>query len=92
MHHRVILELRGRVQGVGFRYRVLQTAARFAVSGTVRNLRSGAVEIDAEGEEKEVAAFHEAVLANPPRSARIDETQRRTAEPRHISGFGVGGD
>jgi acylphosphatase len=86
---RVILELRGRVQGVGFRYRVLQIAARFPVSGTVRNLRSGALEIDAEGEEEALEGFLDAVLANPPRSARIDETLRRDAEPRYVTGFGV---
>lgn len=85
----MILELRGRVQGVGFRYTVLEIAARFSVNGTVSNLRSGAVEIDAEGEDGEVDRFITAVVENPPRSAHVSETQQRMAEPRGISGFRV---
>ena len=34
----------GRVQGVGFRYHVLQSAHRFGIIGDVRNLRDGRVE------------------------------------------------
>lgn len=40
----------GHVQGVGFRFTVLEIAAEFAqVTGTVRNLRDGRVEMVAEG-------------------------------------------
>ncbi|TAJ13822.1 acylphosphatase [Marinilabiliaceae bacterium JC017] len=45
---RVIVD--GRVQGVGFRYFVNNTAKRYAIKGFVRNLADGKVEIDAEGE------------------------------------------
>lgn len=40
---------KGQVQGVGFRYTTYQTATRFEVVGTVRNLRDGSVELIAEG-------------------------------------------
>lgn len=86
---RAVLEIHGTVQGVGFRYRVTQIAARFAVAGSVRNLANGAVEIDVEGEDTEVARFIQAVLENPPRSARVENVTEREAEPRHVSGFGV---
>lgn len=77
------------MQGVGFRYRVMQIAARFTVQGTVRNTDDGALEIDVEGDEGEVARFVDAVLRNPPRSAHVEEVRERDAEPRHVSGFEV---
>jgi acylphosphatase len=51
----------GRVQGVGFRYIVKQLAAGFEVTGTVRNLADGRVEMVAEGMESELKAFQEAI-------------------------------
>ncbi len=44
----------GRVQGVGFRYTVMRLAAGRPVTGFVKNLRDGRVEVVAEGEEKAV--------------------------------------
>lgn len=77
------------MQGVGFRYTVLQIATRFDVSGTVRNLVGGAVEVDVEGDDAEVNRFIDAVLKNPPRFARVESTTQRAAEPRYVTGFGV---
>lgn len=39
------VEYAGRVQGVGFRYRVVQVARAYAVTGYVRNLPAGTVEL-----------------------------------------------
>ena len=47
----------GHVQGVGFRYTTQSVARRFAVTGFVRNLPDGRVELVAEGEQREVEAF-----------------------------------
>jgi len=44
----------GHVQGVGFRYGVNRVAGGFEVSGFVRNLRDGRVELVAEGAKGEV--------------------------------------
>ena len=41
---------RGSVQGVGFRYTVERLARHFSVTGFVKNLRSGQVELVAEGD------------------------------------------
>ncbi|MBI1813984.1 MAG: acylphosphatase [Deltaproteobacteria bacterium] len=46
---RLQLVITGRVQGVGFRYAVLDEARRLQVAGWVRNRRDGSVEVIAEG-------------------------------------------
>ncbi len=51
----------GDVQGVGFRYTVKSVATGFDVTGTVRNLSSGGVELIAEGSREELEAFRRAV-------------------------------
>jgi acylphosphatase len=51
----------GSVQGVGFRYTVRSAATGFDVTGTVRNLPDGAVELVAEGERGELEAFRRAI-------------------------------
>jgi acylphosphatase len=75
------------VQGVGFRYTVTRHAAHFPIAGTVRNLASGAVEIDVEGDDEAVDGFIEAVLRNPPPGARVDRVDRREENRRGITGF-----
>jgi acylphosphatase len=47
----------GQVQGVGFRYTAKTVAAGFEVTGTVRNLPDGRVELVAEGARAELEAF-----------------------------------
>lgn len=47
----------GNVQGVGFRYTARQIAQRHPVTGFVRNLPDGRVQLVAEGEGAEVASF-----------------------------------
>ena len=51
----------GTVQGVGFRYTVRHIASRFEVTGFVRNLRDGRVQLVAEGEKGEIDQFLEAI-------------------------------
>lgn len=52
----------GRVQGVGFRYATQRVACGFDVTGWVRNLPDGRVEVQVCGEAEEVAAFIEGIL------------------------------
>ena len=51
----------GRVQGVGFRYTVKSLAPGYELTGAVRNLPDGRVELLAEGERAELDTFQEAV-------------------------------
>ena len=51
----------GRVQGVGFRYTVRNLVRGFEVTGVVRNLPDGRVELVAEGGRAELEEFRKAV-------------------------------
>lgn len=51
----------GRVQGVGFRYTTKSVATGFEVTGSVRNLLDGRVELIAEGAKDELKAFSQAI-------------------------------
>ena len=51
----------GRVQGVGFRYQVLQVAKGYEVAGLVQNLADGRVQLEVEGAVTEVGEFIAAV-------------------------------
>jgi acylphosphatase len=51
----------GSVQGVGFRYTVKTVATGFELTGTVRNLPDGRVELVAEGAKDELEAFRKAI-------------------------------
>ncbi len=51
----------GYVQGVGFRFAAQMLASHMPLTGYVRNLRDGTVELEAQGERSEVAAFIEQI-------------------------------
>ncbi|MCE5313601.1 MAG: acylphosphatase [Armatimonadota bacterium] len=63
--------VQGRVQGVGFRYFVLERAGELQLVGVVRNLRNGDVEVIAEGEEGPLEALLVA-LHNGPRMSHVE--------------------
>ncbi len=80
---------RGRVQGVGFRATVRRLAGGFGVSGTVRNLDDGGVEVLAEGEAGEVSAFLAAIAAEMGGKIRgVDDASEPPADPP-LSGFAI---
>ncbi len=51
----------GTVQGVGFRFTAERLARRFPITGFVRNLEDGQVEVTAEGEEASLVEFLTAI-------------------------------
>lgn len=75
----------GRVQGVGFRWFVLQTARQLGLAGEVSNLHDGRVAFRAQGREQAIARFLDAVRQGPPGS-RVDDlnSERVPAEPGRV--------
>jgi len=63
--------VRGRVQGVGFRWFVRETATRLGLAGRVLNRADGAVEVEAEGDEAAIAALRRELAAGP-RGANVE--------------------
>ena len=71
----------GRVQGVGFRYHTLQIAREFEVSGYVRNLVDGRVQLEAEGAKVEVVAFVDEICDRLSMFIRKAERTENWREP-----------
>ena len=61
MKKRLSVHFEGHVQGVGFRQSTRRLATGYEVTGEVRNLPDGRVELLAEGEEEELRAFLEGI-------------------------------
>jgi acylphosphatase len=62
----------GRVTGVGFRYFTQDVARREGLTGVVRNLPDGCVEVIAEGDETSLTRL-EAALRRGPSHARVED-------------------
>ncbi len=71
--------VRGRVQGVGFRWFVEREAYLLGVAGWVRNQADGSVEVMAQGTPEQLAGLH-GRLREGPRAARVDEVAVSPAE------------
>jgi acylphosphatase len=80
--------VRGRVQGVGYRYFVLREAERNSVTGYARNLPDGSVEVVAEGGAEALATL-EARLREGPAFADVDSVEREAIAPRGDLGFHI---
>jgi acylphosphatase len=72
--------VRGRVQGVGFRYATLDAAQAAGVTGWVRNRRDGAVEALLQGEAAAVEALVAWCRRGPP-AARVTGVEVVDAPP-----------
>ena len=62
----------GRVQGVGYRLFVADSATREGLKGHVRNLADGSVEVAAEGDREAVTRFEAALWRGPSRAQVAD--------------------
>jgi acylphosphatase len=72
--------VRGRVQGVGFRWFVEREADLLGIAGWVRNNQDGSVEVLAIGASEQLAQLR-ARLREGPRAARVDGVDESEAEP-----------
>jgi len=80
--HRYII--RGRVQGVGFRWFVEREAHILGISGWVRNNSDGSVEVLAQGTREQLLGLRSR-LRQGPRAARVDDVEEFEAKP--VSGL-----
>jgi acylphosphatase len=80
--------VRGQVQGVGFRYFARQRAEAHGVSGFVRNLPDGSVELHAEGAAEALDAF-EADVRRGPSFGRVDEAVVTSIKTRGYQAFEI---
>lgn len=81
----VLVHYTGRVQGVGFRVTAESVAGRYRVTGTVRNLPDGRVELLAEGTRPDVEAFLAAVRARLGRYITAESADWQTATGQYRS-------
>ena len=79
--------VKGRVQGVGFRWFVHREAAALGLCGWVRNTESGHVEVVASGDNDGLKRL-EAQLAKGSRGSRVDTIERRDLDPSEADDLG----
>jgi acylphosphatase len=72
--------VRGRVQGVGFRWFVEREAHILQIAGWVRNNPDGSVEVLAMGTRDQLAGIRSR-LQEGPRAARVDDIEESDVEP-----------
>lgn len=82
----VTVRVTGLVQGVGFRWFTRAKAQRLGVTGWVRNLPDGSVEVRVQGGERPVDEMI-AWLGDGPDVARVDDLVVEPAEPETHDGF-----
>jgi acylphosphatase len=83
--------VRGRVQGVGFRWFVEREAHMLGITGWVRNNHDGSVELLAQGTRDQLSGLHSR-LREGPRAARVDAVEVSEATPTAgLSSFRIQG-
>ena len=82
----LLVQVRGFVQGVGFRDYLAMAAQRHRLDGWVRNRSDGSVEALVSGPTKAVEAFVSAATQGP-RGARVNAVDLHNSEPPAVKGF-----
>ncbi len=79
MKRAFLYRVTGRVQGVGFRYFVVKEAQKLEISGYVKNLSDGSVEVYVIGEDKELLMIESKLKSGPLGAKVTDLTKREVA-------------
>jgi acylphosphatase len=83
--------VRGRVQGVGFRWFVEREAHTLGIAGWVRNNADGGVEVLAQGTRDQLSGLRSRLRLGP-RAARVDAVEEAEARPAAgLSSFRIEG-
>lgn len=85
---RVHVIVSGRVQGVGFRYFAVSLASKYQISGWVRNLYNGDVELEAEGTSDRLQFFLQEVQEGN-RFVQVRNMEVSTLSLKNEKGFRV---
>ena len=80
--------VKGKVQGVGFRYSTVREAQRLCINGWVRNAANGNVEVWAEGPPEKLNRFL-AWLRKGPQFSRVDAVDKEDRQPAGYQDFEV---
>ena len=79
------LVVKGRVQGVGFRWFVADEARRLDLAGWVRNNRDGSVELCAMGDEVALTTLREVVAKGPAGASVASVESVESVPPRGMT-------
>lgn len=79
----------GNVQGVGFRWTVRHIAKGFDLTGWIRNLPDGRVEMQVSGEEDEVFSFLKAIMESELRAHIRKQSETPLTGPVEARGFEI---
>jgi acylphosphatase len=80
--------VKGRVQGVSYRYNAQAAAHKYDLTGFVKNTHEGHVLIHAEGTEENISKFIEWCHIGP-RKAEVKEVSSEEQEPRGYTTFEI---
>ncbi|SCC15059.1 acylphosphatase [Gilliamella bombicola] len=90
MIKKVKINVKGRVQGVGFRFFTYQQAQKLGLVGYVRNLENGDVEIIAQGDHLQIAKLTKWIENGGPASSRISHVKIYELLPQNdLTSFNV---
>ena len=83
--------IRGRVQGVGYRYFAQASAGRYGIQGYARNLSNGDVEVHAEGDAAALQLFREDLQLGPRMAHVVEIVESNSAVAGSYSSFLIRG-
>jgi acylphosphatase len=89
VNSRLHIIIEGRVQGVGFRYFVLENANALGLTGWVRNRYDQSVEVTAEGEREKLEKFLAAIRTGPRGSMVTDVKTEWQAAQGEFNRFSI---
>lgn len=81
--------VKGRVQGVGFRYFTSYEAQKLGLTGYARNLENGDVEVLACGKQESIDALHKWLYQGSPH-ANVTSVQASQSDEEVLRGFKCG--
>ncbi len=81
--------VRGRVQGVGYRYFTVRQALRYNIQGYVKNQPDGTVLVVARGDKENLDKFIEVLKEGPPLAIVEEMDIEEVEEDRNLIGFEI---